>query len=496
MVENRFSNADRTVYWFLLLQAPVLLLSGLVGKQLLTFSMICAVLVILIASLLYKLFKGTPLFSITAAVLLMSSSAMLIQSQLGMIEMHFHIFAAMPVFLIYQRWTPIIAALLTVAVHHITFNELQMLEVAVAGMPIVIFEDGCSWAITLVHAAFAATEAVLLCIMATQMEREKHANLRIAEAIQIVSADKDLSIRLEPVNTPAEIAFNNMMSNLNETFFEYRQIADQLIHGSATLDRLSQDSTATTQAQSSLSEQTSQASHEMKERIEQVARSSQEAAVIAKQADTASTSDKELALTVMGEMQHLETVIDEVAELLSNLSGEVNSVTQLLQSVRSISEQTNLLALNAAIEAARAGDSGRGFAVVADEVRALAQRTNNSTDEIQSVLENLHSSLSKTVEAMSVGRQQTETNVQEVSRIADNMNQRADDIRNVSSFGQEIAQQTHEQMTLVNTINSQIMGNTEAIQQLAEQMVQLAGEAEHIKQLAVTYQAKARVFKL
>lgn len=493
---NASAQTDKNVYWFLLLQAAVLVISGLVGQQLLAFSITSAIAIVIISSLIYTLLKGTELFSVVAAIFLMITSALLIQSQLGMIEMHFHIFAAMPVMLIYQRWKPIIAALLTVAVHHVTFNQLQMMEVHVAGMPIMLFSNGCSWAITAVHAAFAATEAGLLCVMATLMNRASLANLRIAEAIQVVSKNNDLSTRLSPANTTAELAFNQMMGSLNASFTEFRQVADKLLSSSDTLEALSNQATQTTQSQQQLSQLAANSSHEMKESIGIVAANSEESAHSAKGAEEASTSDKNLALNVMHEMKQLEAVIDEVANLLNNLSTDVTSVTDLLQAIRGISEQTNLLALNAAIEAARAGESGRGFAVVADEVRALAQRTSTSTDEIQTVLERLNSSLGKTVDAMDIGRQQTERNVSEVNNIANNLNERAEEIRQVSQWGQEIAGKTQEQIQLIDAMNGQIMDNAGAINHLAEQMQNLANEAETVKQLANAYQLKAASFKL
>ncbi|MBB1391861.1 chemotaxis protein, partial [Shewanella sp. SG44-6] len=85
----------------------------------LTFSTFSAVAILVIVQLSYSLLKGTELFAIVGAVIMMTVSALLIQSQMGMIEMHFHIFASMGVFLIYLRWQPLLASLLTVAVHHI-----------------------------------------------------------------------------------------------------------------------------------------------------------------------------------------------------------------------------------------------------------------------------------------------------------------------------------------------------------------------------------------
>ena len=106
---------DLFIYRFLLAQIPVLLISGLIGAQLLSFTIIASAILLVATQLAYSLFKGSIVFSILAGILMMLVSSSLIQSQLGMIEMHFHIFASMVIFLLYQKWQPIIAALVTTA---------------------------------------------------------------------------------------------------------------------------------------------------------------------------------------------------------------------------------------------------------------------------------------------------------------------------------------------------------------------------------------------
>ena len=91
---------------------------------------------LLVTQVAYSLFKGKTIFSVIAGIIMMLFSSSLIQSQLGLTEMHFHIFASMVIFLIYQKWQPIVAALLTTAVYHVGFMYLQMAEVHIGDMVI------------------------------------------------------------------------------------------------------------------------------------------------------------------------------------------------------------------------------------------------------------------------------------------------------------------------------------------------------------------------
>ncbi|RRJ85199.1 methyl-accepting chemotaxis protein [Aestuariirhabdus litorea] len=487
---------DRRLYFLLLMQAPILLVSGFVGVGMLGFSLASAVAIALLTQIGYSLLKGTPLFGLLGAVLMMSTSALLIQSQLGMIEMHFHIFASMVVLLIYQRWQPILVALVTVAVHHLLFTYLQLEGASLAGMPLIVFANECNWGITFVHALFAGVEAAVLMLMATLMARESNTNRGIAEAIEKISAQADLSIRLPAAEQPAEVAFNRMMDQLAESFSEFHRIAERLSESSTTLNDLGDQARHSTQSQLSLSQRLSNSAQQVLDSMSGVVANSSESAERSSSVAHASLDDNQQVLKVMGDMRLLEEEIDRVASYLGELTQDVKAVTALLQAIRGISEQTNLLALNAAIEAARAGESGRGFAVVADEVRALAQRTSDSTDEIQTVLERLDSSVVKTVQAMESGKQQTTRNAAQVMAVSDRMASRAEEISQVSSWNRSAADATGEQEHTLQQMGEEIEENTSTVEVLNGRMQELIGQAQELAELAELYRTQAERFRV
>ena len=487
---------DLFVYRALMAQIPILLISGLLGAGLFSFSLIASVFVFISTQLIYSLFKGRLIFSVLAGVIMMLVSSLLIQSQLGLTEMHFHIFATMVVLLIYQKWQPIVAALVTTAAYHIIFMYVQMAGVHLGEMPIKVFSGHHSMAIMVIHCVFAIAEAGVLIYMARIMKKESSANIKIADAIERISADNDLSIRVEKPSSNAERALNDLLSQLSNLFVEYQHIAITLVESSNAIHTVTDEASMSVEASKHRSQDAAAASAQVSRSMTQVSQDSSQSANVVMELEKETIKDSEQALTIMRDMKLLAKDIDSVSTHLNALTQDVGSITNLLQSIRSISEQTNLLALNAAIEAARAGETGRGFAVVADEVRTLAQRSSEATDQIESVLAKLHQSVDQTVVSMESGKERTSINVGHAQSISEGLARRAKDVASVSSSSQSIAQDTLEQETVIASINDKVSQNALAIQQLSEMMTELDRSSDEIFKVTKEYEAKAAVFKV
>lgn len=493
---QRILKNDLFIYRALIAQAPILLASGLLGEKLFSFTLIASVVLLIVTQVAYSIFKGTTAFSIFAGIIMMLFSSSLIQSQLGLTEMHFHIFASMVIFLIYQKWQPIVAALLTTAIYHIGFMFVQMAEVHIGDMPIVIFSGHHDMAIMFIHCVFAVAEASVLIYMAHLMTKESSANIKIAAAIEKISSENDLSIRIDKPSSNAEISLNDLLKKLSLLFSDYQSIAETLVSSSQQINNITDKACISVEESKYRSLDTASATEEVSQSMKSVADSSLESADIVRELEKNIIHDRQQALDIMQDMELLSQDTTLISDYLQTLTSDVDAITQLLQSIRSISEQTNLLALNAAIEAARAGETGRGFAVVADEVRTLAKRSSESTDEIEKVLTRLNVSVGNTVTSMRSGQERTAINVHHALNISNGLSERAEDVSNIANRSQAVAQNTLEQDKVVALISEKVSDNAQAIQLLSELMNNLMDSSNKIFQVTQEYKEKAAFFKI
>ncbi len=267
----------------------------------------------------------------------------------------------------------------------------------------------------------------------------------------------------------------------------------------AALVRQLDSSHSSTLGQQTQTDQVATAIQQMAASVAQVANHAQQASKAADQAGSETREghqrvdeSRDAVLRLSQELARATTVIHQ----LESHSGDISSV---LEVIRAIAEQTNLLALNAAIEAARAGEQGRGFAVVADEVRGLAQRTQQSTNEIQRMISTLQGGARDAVQAMVQSSEHADASVEQAQRAAlalDGISQRVSQITNMS---QQIAAAVEEQSAVSEDINRNIVGIRDAGEATvsAGQQSQLssgdvAALAEDLRRLAEEFWGKRR----
>ncbi|MGE8504400.1 methyl-accepting chemotaxis protein [Pseudomonas berkeleyensis] len=184
------------------------------------------------------------------------------------------------------------------------------------------------------------------------------------------------------------------------------------------------------------------------------------------------------------QIDQLSGTIDKAVEVIQSLASESTQIGSVLEVIRSIAEQTNLLALNAAIEAARAGEQGRGFAVVADEVRLLAQRTQQSTAEIQGMIERLQGNSEAAVKVIHDSSRASQLTVEQASQAGQSLEQIAQSLRNLTGLNASIASATLQQSHVVEDINQNVTQTAALAHNTAEAAEQSNAASQHLKQLA------------
>ena len=147
-------------------------------------------------------------------------------------------------------------------------------------------------------------------------------------------------------------------------------------------------------------------------------------------------------------IQELAANVEDTAEVIRKLEDDSNQVGVVLDVIKGIADQTNLLALNAAIEAARAGEQGRGFAVVADEVRTLAKRTQQSTEQIQTTIEQLQNAARSAINVMAKGTEQATTSVETANKAGASLAVITETISRITSMNDQIARSTGDQQNV------------------------------------------------
>lgn len=268
-------------------------------------------------------------------------------------------------------------------------------------------------------------------------------------------------------------SIEQMRQQLRGTIERIKVNSETLASAATELSQISQQTDAGVRQQSTQLDNAATAINQMSATVEEVARNAQLAADHTVTASEQATTGSRVVSSAAGSMQALAQDISAAAEVIAQLKQDSDLIGQVLQVIRDVANQTNLLALNASIEAARAGDNGRGFAVVADEVRGLARRTEDSTNEIQQVIDQLQTRSDGAVKAINLSVDKTHETLELADQAKTALQDILEGVSAAHDMIQHIATATEQQSAVAKEINQ----NIHLIKDVADQSALHVGES-------------------
>ncbi len=293
----------------------------------------------------------------------------------------------------------------------------------------------------------------------------------------IANGEGDLTQRLK-VQSKDEIgqlasAFNRFVERIQSVVSQVGETSNHLFSAVDKLHHLSEHYDQQMHGHSRETDQVVTAVTEMSSTAQEVAASASNAASATSDAARESDAARGVVSTAINSINRLVGEVHTASGVIEQLAQETGKIGSVVEVIRGIAEQTNLLALNAAIEAARAGEQGRGFAVVADEVRSLAGRTQQSTKEINEMLQRLQGGVKQAVDVMQASEERSQETVQEASHIASSLDSMVMAVSTINDMNIQIATAAEEQHAVSEEINKNLV----AIQQIVSELTSAAVES-------------------
>ncbi len=379
-------------------------------------------------------------------------------------------------------------------INGIRWGLLSEIDVAEAFEPVYMLY----WDILVIILIFVVLVVLIASFITksiiTPLGGEPEEMQRISDTI----ANGDLTVQFENGREKNSVygAMNKMAVHLLAVMSQIVDSSNSLASAAEETSALSLQSSVSLQKQQSSIEQVATAVEEMSASINEVAKNATDVATAAQTAQSSSTEANGKLTQTINDLNKLDNEISKASDVIKDLEKDSYEIGSVLEVIRGIADQTNLLALNAAIEAARAGEQGRGFAVVADEVRNLASKTQESTQNIETMISKLQGASKDAVNVMTTSRDVCKHTINNAHTTAEVINVVDTEINSITEMTEIIATAVEEQSCVSGEISQNITAINDVAYENSTASTQVATAGEEISKIAATLNELTTQFKV